>query len=142
MFKYYILHACIARSARIAQTEIKTPDIDVEDGMKSSPPSPLPSSFASLKQLPLLQVARRDLSTYSVFWISLVTLQRIVGCFRVHAGLPLPVTVLCGFGMITTGHYLTSAYVPKVHEFLDGKLSIAEVIMTNPIATSSRFSVI
>ena len=108
--------------------------------MKSSLPSPLPSSLASLNHQPLLEIAHRDLSTYSVFWISLVALQRIMGCFRIHAGLPLPVTTLSGFGMITASHYFTYAYVPKACQLLEGKCRVAEVISTDTISTSIKLS--
>ena len=98
--------------------------------MKSpSPPSPL-SFLNSLHESSLAHVARKDLSTCSVFWISLVALQRIVGCFRIHAGLPLPMTALCGLGIITTGNYLTSTCVPKVHQFLEGKCTFTDIITT------------
>ena len=97
----------------------------------STPPS---SSFAYMNHLSDLS---HHLATCSIFWMSLITLQRIAGCFpfHIHAGLPQPVPALFGFGMVTTGHYLTSVYAPKVNQFLEGKCKFTEVIMTNPLCT-------
>ena len=70
------------------------------------------------KQLQLPIINRRACSeacgAASMFWLSMVTLQRAAGAFRVHAGLPSPYVALCGTFMVTACQVFSSYSSPKL----------------------------
>ena len=77
------------------------------------------------------------LSKISVFWVSMVAFQRFAGLINVHAGLPFPVTALCGLSIVTTSHFLCSAFGPSVNTMIHGKSPTSPDVPPLPVLIKS-----
>lgn len=61
------------------------------------------------------------LSNVSLFWVAMLTIQRMCGVINLHAGLPAPVTIVSGAAIITTSHVLSSTYGRQLSDIVLGE---------------------
>jgi len=59
-------------------------------------------------------------SNVSMFWVAMLSLQRVCGLINMHAGLPAPVTIISGAAVISTSHILSSSYGPELSDLILG----------------------